>query len=223
MRQEKSSSHNAAAAVQAAVSNATSKAAAPTTTTNSSSATDKPSGEMHRVFVYGTLKSKEPNAHVIAEAVEKGHARFVCRAQTIDRYPLLIASRYNIPFLLYHPGEGKNVRGEIYEVSDETLAMLDDFEGHPEVYLRQSIKTGMLFDLDDDSASEKENNNDNDDEDVIVECWTYFLYDFEPSLLLRQHEFLENYSNHDPTHGLYYVTSEDIDEDYDELSALKAG
>ena len=30
------------------------------------------------------------------------------------RYPLVIASRYNIPFLLDKPGTGNQIRGEIY-------------------------------------------------------------------------------------------------------------
>lgn len=219
MRQEVYASTHSNMAAPTAASSATT-AAATTVKHSASNSTTKSPEEMHRVFVYGTLKSKEPNAHVIAEAVEKGHARFLCRAQTIDRYPLIIASRYNIPFLLHHPGEGKNVWGEIYEVSDETLAVLDDFEGHPEVYLRHSLKTSMHFDC--VASSDEENNDSTVEEDVIVECWTYFLYDFEPNLL-RKHEFLDNYSNHDASHGLCYVASEDIDEDYDELSALKAG
>ena len=35
-----------------------------------------------------------------------GEAKFVCTARTVESYPLVIASRYNIPFLLGKPGAG---------------------------------------------------------------------------------------------------------------------
>ena len=60
---------------------------------------------MYSVFVYGTLKKSEPNYYLMNEKTEglciyKGHAK------TVDIYPLVIASRYNIPYILVH-AEGK--------------------------------------------------------------------------------------------------------------------
>lgn len=60
----------------------------------------------HSVFVYGTLKKGEPNHHWITSK-ENGHAKFISNAQTIKKYPLIIASKYNIPFLLGNPGVGE--------------------------------------------------------------------------------------------------------------------
>lgn len=57
------------------------------------------------VFVYGTLKRNEPNHHWLTDA-ENGCSRFICRAKTVETFPLVIASRYNIPYLLNAPGSG---------------------------------------------------------------------------------------------------------------------
>ena len=61
--------------------------------------------------------------------------KFITSAQTVIKYPLVIASKYNIPFLLDHPGFGHLIQGEVYEVDDLLLQILDDFEGHPEFYV----------------------------------------------------------------------------------------
>ena len=61
--------------------------------------------------------------------------KFITAAQTVIKYPLVIASKYNIPFLLDHPGFGHLIQGEVYEVDDLLLQILDDFEGHPEFYV----------------------------------------------------------------------------------------
>ena len=68
----------------------------------------------HLVFVYGTLKRGEPNHHWMQESDDDGRAEFVGSGRTETRYPLVIASKYNIPFLLNLPGTGKQVRGEVY-------------------------------------------------------------------------------------------------------------
>lgn len=58
------------------------------------------------VFVYGTLKRNQPNYEVLAGASE-GKWEFVGVAKTVQLYPLVIASPYNVPFLLDCPGTGK--------------------------------------------------------------------------------------------------------------------
>ena len=58
------------------------------------------------VFVYGTLKRGEPNHHWLTDAAN-GNGRFIGRAVTSELFPLVVASRYNIPFLLNSPGSGK--------------------------------------------------------------------------------------------------------------------
>lgn len=58
-----------------------------------------------KVFVYGTLKKGEPNHHWL-EDVQKGRHTFVSEGQTLTEYPLVVATKYNIPFLLDAPGMG---------------------------------------------------------------------------------------------------------------------
>ena len=60
---------------------------------------------MHKIFVYGTLKKGEPNHHWITDN-SKGFANFVGPGITVEMFPLIIATKYNIPFLLDAPGKG---------------------------------------------------------------------------------------------------------------------
>lgn len=60
---------------------------------------------LHRVFVYGTLKRGEPN-HGIIKDVANGYAKFLGVGKTTTSYPLVIATKYNIPFLLKKPNVG---------------------------------------------------------------------------------------------------------------------
>jgi gamma-glutamylaminecyclotransferase len=60
---------------------------------------------LHKVFVYGTLKRGEPNHHWIADT-SKGFSRFIGIGKTVKKYPLIIATKFNIPFLLDSPGQG---------------------------------------------------------------------------------------------------------------------
>ena len=109
----------------------------------------------HKIFVYGTLKHGEPNYYVLQtggqglndfgdQKSEFQAAKFVTSAETVIKYPLVIASKFNIPFLLDRPGIGNLIKGEVYEVNDLLLKILDDFEGHPGkickiVYTQNSI------------------------------------------------------------------------------------
>ena len=59
----------------------------------------------HRVFVYGTLKQGQPNHHVITQCKE-GKYTLLGQGRTVSKWPLVIASHFNIPFLLGIEGEG---------------------------------------------------------------------------------------------------------------------
>lgn len=92
-----------------------------------------PTVYMDNVFVYGTLKKGQPN-HSIIQNTANGQAEFLAHARTVERYPLVIATKNNYPFLLNEPGMGQRVHGEIYCVDQKMLDFLDEFEECPELY-----------------------------------------------------------------------------------------
>ncbi|KAK5847503.1 hypothetical protein PBY51_016625 [Eleginops maclovinus] len=94
---------------------------------------------MARVFVYGTLKKGQPNNYRMFD-VANGKAAFLASACTVQKHPLVIAGKYNIPFLLNVPGQGHRVKGEIYKVDDKMLKFLDAFESVPTMYQRTEVK-----------------------------------------------------------------------------------
>ncbi|XP_068893393.1 putative gamma-glutamylcyclotransferase CG2811 isoform X1 [Tenebrio molitor] len=139
---------------------------------------------LHKVFVYGTLKRGEPNHNWFSKD-SIGHYRLICEAKTVDKYPLIIGTEYNIPFLLYSPGNGTNVRGELYEVDDAVFRNLDALEDHPNFYVREEREVLSL------------------DDNRKITTWIYFIKDFKENLL-KQTSY-ESYSSEGP-HGLKYVT-----------------
>ena len=82
-----------------------------------------------RLFVYGSLLSGERHSARLAGA------RLLGPARTVARYTLVDCGLY--PALL--DGGTTSVSGEVYEVDAETLAALDEFEGHPDEYRRQPV------------------------------------------------------------------------------------
>lgn len=91
------------------------------------------------VFVYGTLKTNQPNHYKLTDRAN-GEARFVAKGKTSEKYPMVIGTRYNIPYLVnLTTDNGNSINGEIYEVDEKMRDELDDFEGHPNYYLRQQI------------------------------------------------------------------------------------
>ena len=52
------------------------------------------------IFVHGTLKRGEPNAWLM----EKVNAKFIGRARTVQSYPMVIGTDFNIPAILHKPG-----------------------------------------------------------------------------------------------------------------------
>ncbi|KAL7866023.1 hypothetical protein SRHO_G00112700 [Serrasalmus rhombeus] len=101
-----------------------------------------PTVQMTHIFVYGTLKKGQPNYYKMLD-VTNGKAEFLCHARTVEKYPLVIAGEYNIPFLLNVPGKGQRVQGEIYSVDDQMLKFLDWFESCPQMYQRTRILLEM--------------------------------------------------------------------------------
>jgi gamma-glutamylaminecyclotransferase len=76
----------------------------------------------HLVFVYGTLKEGFPN-------FEHNHGRRRTGSYlTVQRYPLCLHGDRYSPCLVNRPGEGHQVGGQVFEVDDGALRMMDLLE-----------------------------------------------------------------------------------------------
>lgn len=82
------------------------------------------------IFVYGTLRRGEYNNRLLSSAIFKG------TFNTVPEYELRNFGVF--PGLMLNGST--SVKGEVYEVDDETLDYLDCHEGHPTFYCRSSIK-----------------------------------------------------------------------------------
>lgn len=85
----------------------------------------------HKVFVYGTLLQGEANHGYLRRA------RFLGTARTPPGYRLFSLGSYPV----ICPGGRQTVSGEVYQVSDRELALLDALEEYPEYYLRRQVAT----------------------------------------------------------------------------------
>jgi gamma-glutamylaminecyclotransferase len=76
-----------------------------------------------RVSTYGTLKRDFP-------LFDKGlvGARYLGDVETVERYPLYIAGSFYGPMMLDRAGEGLHIRGELFEVEEDRLQVLDDLD-----------------------------------------------------------------------------------------------
>ena len=96
------------------------------------------------VFVYGTLKIGEPNHHWLTDA--RGRSSFLGPGLTLDTWPLVVVTEYNIPMLLGNnalllindqtwkilsrnhvtdcEGVGNKIKGEVYKIDQEMLEYL---------------------------------------------------------------------------------------------------
>ncbi|XP_033318833.1 putative gamma-glutamylcyclotransferase CG2811 isoform X2 [Bombus bifarius] len=154
---------------------------------------------LHRIFVYGTLKRGEPN-HNLIQDVANGYAKFLGLGRTVVPYPLIIATHYNIPFLLKKPGFGHHVFGEVYDVDTKMLKKLDELEEHPTFYERS--EEDLLI-----APEGKTKSSDNFEEiSTLTKVWIYFLPRFRASLL--ENPMYSSYSN-EGSHGLKYCENEE--------------
>ena len=85
---------------------------------------------MVRVFVYGTLRTGEPNHDLL-----DGQVLVRC-ARTGPAYELVDLG----PFPAMLKGGRTSVLGEVYQIDRFALAALDRLEGHPRLYRRQPIR-----------------------------------------------------------------------------------
>ena len=84
---------------------------------------------MEKLFVYGTLKRGFGNHHYLKTE------RYIGRAVTKEKYALYEAG---IPCVVKNRPVCR-IKGEVYEVTKETLRNIDLLEGHPFCYRREKI------------------------------------------------------------------------------------
>jgi gamma-glutamylaminecyclotransferase len=78
---------------------------------------------MNAIFVFGTLKRGFPlHDEALAGAVYRGQYR------TLERFPMFVAGNRFAPMMLDEPGVGHHVLGELYEVEDWRLKLIDKIE-----------------------------------------------------------------------------------------------
>ncbi|GMT03899.1 hypothetical protein PENTCL1PPCAC_26073 [Pristionchus entomophagus] len=154
---------------------------------------------IHRIFVYGTLKKGQANHKVLTDS--EGTLRAFGSARSVDRFPLVIGTKLNIPFVLNAKGMGEHVLGEIYEVNGAKLAILDALEGHPILYERKLEQFVM-------EAS-----------GVITEAWIYIIDKWSDSFPDTCSNPLSSYSSDGP-HGRPFLDTEKLSDD-EEAALLK--
>jgi|TARA_B110000967_G_C18848623_1_gene543370 gamma-glutamylaminecyclotransferase len=82
------------------------------------------------VFVYGTLREGYGN-HIYLHTSKK-----IGEAKTAEKYSMYEAG---IPFV-YKNKASVAITGEVYEVSNDSLYLMDMLEGHPYQYRREIIE-----------------------------------------------------------------------------------
>ncbi|XP_043927172.1 gamma-glutamylaminecyclotransferase isoform X2 [Protopterus annectens] len=153
-------------------------------------------GSMTYIFIYGTLKKGQPNYYRMTDG-SKGKAEYCGKGYTLEKYPLVIAGEYNIPFLLNVPGLGHHITGEIYSVNSQMLQYLDEFEGCPDWYQRTPVRITVV-------EWEGKNNPPEGSPAVnsIQECFVYCTTTYQPEWM--KSPFYDNYDSYGD-HGLQYV------------------
>jgi gamma-glutamylaminecyclotransferase len=87
---------------------------------------------MYNLFTYGTLKRGFNNHEFLKSSI------FLGQTTTVEKYMLLDVG---LPILINYSGEtSKNIKGELYFVTQHTLENVDRLEGHPHMYQRELIK-----------------------------------------------------------------------------------
>lgn len=84
--------------------------------------------KLNLIFSYGTLKRGFQNHVLMEELKATDDASFKGVYTTMEAFPLVIGP-YGIPFLINKPGSGYRIIGELYSVTAQGLARLDELEG----------------------------------------------------------------------------------------------
>jgi gamma-glutamylaminecyclotransferase len=85
----------------------------------------------HLLFVYGTLKKGYGNHDRLMH-----NAKFI--GEAISPMPVYKMQTVAFPLVWRElNGNGARVKGEVYQIDDNTLAKCDQLEGYPRMYLRE--------------------------------------------------------------------------------------
>lgn len=87
-----------------------------------------------KAFIYGTLKTGRNNNRVLHAL----GATKISDVTTTEPYPLFVLLD-PFPYLQQSPGNGELVSGEMWEIPQTSIHMLDQFEGSPRLYYRAEI------------------------------------------------------------------------------------
>jgi gamma-glutamylcyclotransferase (GGCT)/AIG2-like uncharacterized protein YtfP len=87
---------------------------------------------------------------------------------------------------LDRPGIGKHVQGEIYNIDNEMLTLLDEFEDAPRYYKRKLDSIKIIG----EPPVDKHYNLDQ-----VIQCWCYKMDTFKEELLEDGREHLVSYSS----------------------------
>ena len=86
------------------------------------------------LFVYGTLQSGQINHYYLKDA------RFIDKARSIPLFQIIQREydsyRYPAAFLSQEP-DAQPLKGEIYEIDENTLKTIDELEDYPHEYDRK--------------------------------------------------------------------------------------
>jgi gamma-glutamylaminecyclotransferase len=78
---------------------------------------------MVKIIAVGTLKRGFPLHN---EGLSDG--TYLGQYRTRERLPMVVAGPWYAPMVLDQPGNGLQIRGELYEISEASLSRLDDLE-----------------------------------------------------------------------------------------------
>ena len=93
-----------------------------------------------RVFVYGTLKRLHYN-HYLLEGPNNDTTQYKGRARLVGNWRMV--SMGNFPGVQYVANQENKapIYGEVYQISEDTLAALDLLEGNGSFYTRMKVPT----------------------------------------------------------------------------------
>ena len=93
------------------------------------------------IFVYGTLRRGGNHHHLLSEQ------RFVGAAASVDKFLIRHASTPEEPegYPVATPDPaGQHLSGEIYEIDEKTLHILDEYEDYPRLYDRRRFDFNLV-------------------------------------------------------------------------------